>query len=230
MQFRRFLAPASAALLSAALLVGCGTAGQPQTGPGHPGTPANTAKLGHQAKQSAHRIKSAGNHAAHKVTSKANRSIRQSTKGASSAGKSKGKGHKAHKTPKAKGHKGKPGSHRGSGKNKKDHKATMSLAGAQITPAMAPQGASLFRSQGCTSCHGPQGQGTSAAPALNGSGPVPILSTYPTPASLASFIHAYMPLTNPGSLTATQADELAAYLYYTLNHGKATAARTGHGG
>jgi len=31
-----------------------------------------------------------------------------------------------------------------------------------------PDGATLFRRQGCVACHGPSGQGSSLAPALNG--------------------------------------------------------------
>lgn len=218
LQLRRFVAPASAGLLSAFLLAGCGAAGQPNTGNGagagttngNAGTTTGTGNLGNQAKSSANRVKSAGNTAAHKVTSKANNSTKSST--SSTSGKPKGD-------------KGKSG-----GKGGKGGKATSAMAAVNITPAMAVQGASLFRSEGCTSCHGPQGSGTSAAPALNGTGSVPILSTYPTPASLATFIHANMPLTNPGSLTATQADELAAYVFYTLNHGKPSVAATSHGG
>ncbi|MCL6595086.1 MAG: c-type cytochrome [Firmicutes bacterium] len=86
-----------------------------------------------------------------------------------------------------------------------------------IPPALAAQGARLYTAHACGSCHGPQGAGTSAAPALNGTGQVPVLTTYPTPQALATFIHHNMPLTRPGSLTASEADALAAYIYYTLN-------------
>ncbi len=206
LQVRRLLAPASTLLVTALLLAGCGAAGRPNTGAGtgtttgNAGTTTGTGNMAKQAKTSAHKVKSTGNKAAHKITSKANKATTASKK------PSKGKVAKGSK------------------------KAASAMAPVSITPAMAVQGASLFRSTGCTSCHGPQGQGTSAAPALNGTGPVPILSTYPTPAALATFIHVNMPLTNPGKLTATQADELAAYVFYTLNHGKATGASTTHGG
>jgi cytochrome c len=92
-----------------------------------------------------------------------------------------------------------------------------------IPPALAAQGARLYTARACASCHGPQGAGTSAAPALNGTGQVPVLTTYPTPEALATFIHHNMPLTRPGSLTASEADALAAYIYYTLNRAAAPA-------
>lgn len=92
-------------------------------------------------------------------------------------------------------------------------------ASAKITPALASSGMTLYSAKRCATCHGPQGQGTSAAPALNGSGPTPVLAnpTTNTPPKLAAYIHQYMPLTQPGTLTADEADRLAAYIYYSLN-------------
>lgn len=82
-------------------------------------------------------------------------------------------------------------------------------------PAPAPQapavtassrGQSLFNAQ-CVSCHGANGAGGSA-PSLKGTP-----SKYSTQAALASYIQANMPLTNPHSLSSSQASDLAAYLF-----------------
>jgi mono/diheme cytochrome c family protein len=188
---------------------GCGAPGVPRSHPGAPAVRTGRAAL-HKAAHHASRLKAKGEH----VERQMRRTARQT-----------GAGGKAGSHPsKAKG-----SQHgKGSGKGNRAHRhrsASSQAAGAvapapAITPAMAPAGATLYRTQGCGGCHGPQGQGTSAAPALNGTSSVPVLSTYPTPQSLATFIHHNMPLTHPGTLTATQADELAAYIYYTLNHGR----------
>lgn len=53
-------------------------------------------------------------------------------------------------------------------------------------------------------------------PALNTS---VVTQTFTTQASLAAFIQQNMPLSNPGSLSASQAAELAAYVE-TLASGK----------
>jgi cytochrome c len=93
-------------------------------------------------------------------------------------------------------------------------------AAPTVSPRRAAQGAALFRSAACDSCHGPAGQGSSAAPALDGSGPTPVLANPATnsPQKLATFIRRNMPLNHPGILTRDQAASLAAYVYYTLNH------------
>lgn len=154
----------------------------------------------------------------------------RSGKAASSMPRPKAPGNKSGVKPmgalgdRVKGTRGKRGATVGqgsapAGRGGKGAKGTPSAsAPTRLTPAMAAQGATLYTASKCASCHGPQGSGTSSAPALNGTGSVPVTTTYPTPEAMATFIHQNMPLTNPGSLTASQADELAAYIYYTLNH------------
>ena len=77
------------------------------------------------------------------------------------------------------------------------------------TPTLATAGKGRFRAQSCASSLGPQGVGTGTAP---------VLTLDPGAANLASFIHQNMPVTRPGSLRATQADERPAYVDDTLNH------------
>ncbi|MDA8440898.1 MAG: c-type cytochrome [Peptococcaceae bacterium] len=91
---------------------------------------------------------------------------------------------------------------------------------ATVTPAPAPKAAVVSESPAvsagestygslCVGCHGANGVGSKAAPALKGT-----LAAYPTLSALTSFIHAAMPASKPGSLTPTQAANLAAYLFY----------------
>lgn len=72
-------------------------------------------------------------------------------------------------------------------------------------------GAKLF-STTCIACHAPDAKGTPGlAPSLRGQ--AYLFTLYPTQAQLAKFIQAYMPKTAPGSLTAHQASNLAAFIY-----------------
>lgn len=71
----------------------------------------------------------------------------------------------------------------------------------------------------CAYCHGSQGQGgvRMGAPALWGPSGVIKGSGYDNQSSLAAFIQQYMPLeavngVNPGSLTTSQANNVAAYI------------------
>lgn len=98
--------------------------------------------------------------------------------------------------------------------------------------ALSPQvlaGQELF-THVCYYCHGLNGAGDnhgSGAPALWGSGS-PLWSALSanlnsSPSTLARFIHAYMPLKTvngvaPGSLSVTQANDVAAFIFYEHKH------------
>jgi len=74
----------------------------------------------------------------------------------------------------------------------------------------AAVGASIFKST-CTTCHGVDAMGTPGlAPALRGH--AYLFTLYPTVDQLATFIHDYMPRTDPGSLSKTEAADLAAFI------------------
>jgi cytochrome c len=72
----------------------------------------------------------------------------------------------------------------------------------------AQAGASLFEAE-CETCHGVGGDGAGGAPVLNNGA---VLKTYPTESALAAFIQANMPASDPGSLTPTDAQDLAYYI------------------
>lgn len=82
------------------------------------------------------------------------------------------------------------------------------------TPAPAPapaaspvsSGQTLYAAQ-CQSCHGSNAAGGSA-PSLKGTP-----SKYGSQSALSSYIQANMPLTSPHSLSSTDANNLAAYLF-----------------
>lgn len=74
------------------------------------------------------------------------------------------------------------------------------------------RGAALFAST-CAACHGAQGQGTPPTiPALWGSMSYSIAASMAREERAASFIQRFMPVSNPGSLTAQQAFDVAAYV------------------
>lgn len=72
-------------------------------------------------------------------------------------------------------------------------------------------GAKLYAST-CESCHGKGGIGTASAPRL--AAPSAVVSQFGTESSLEAFIAHNMPATNPGSLTATQAHNVAGYIWH----------------
>lgn len=78
-------------------------------------------------------------------------------------------------------------------------------ASAPVTSS-GTSGQTIFAAQ-CASCHGNNGIGGSA-PALKG-----ISTQYASQSALAGFLQKNMPLSNPGSLSASQSSELATYLY-----------------
>lgn len=71
-------------------------------------------------------------------------------------------------------------------------------------------GAKIFTAQ-CQTCHGPSGNGTTSAPRL--SSPSPIWYTFHTESALQAYIQAHMPGNHPGTLTGTQAKDVAAYVW-----------------
>ncbi len=73
------------------------------------------------------------------------------------------------------------------------------------------RGRALYASA-CVSCHGADGQGSTAAPPLWGNRSFNIGAGMARIGTSAAFIRANMPLDKPGSLTAEQAFDLAAYI------------------
>lgn len=72
-------------------------------------------------------------------------------------------------------------------------------------------GAKLFATT-CIACHAPTATGVPGlAPTLRGQ--AFLFTLYPTQAQLAEFIQQYMPKVDPGSLSAQQAANLAAFIY-----------------
>jgi mono/diheme cytochrome c family protein len=72
----------------------------------------------------------------------------------------------------------------------------------------AQAGAALFEAE-CETCHGVGGDGAGGAPILNNGA---VLKSYPTESALEAFIVANMPASDPGSLTPTDAQDLAYYI------------------
>jgi mono/diheme cytochrome c family protein len=71
-------------------------------------------------------------------------------------------------------------------------------------------GAQIFRAQ-CQTCHGASGVGTPSAPRL--AKPSAVAATFPTQAQLEAFIQHNMPASAPGSLTTSQATQVAGYVW-----------------
>jgi thiosulfate dehydrogenase len=72
-------------------------------------------------------------------------------------------------------------------------------------------GAVVFGSQ-CSSCHGPTGDGTLAAPPVWGPSSFNIGAGMARRLTAAAFVRANMPFATPGTLTDQQALDVAAYL------------------
>ena len=78
-------------------------------------------------------------------------------------------------------------------------------------PGDSARGAALFATT-CTICHGPDGQGTAAAPPLWGPHSFNMGASMARIRTAAGFIHSAMPMSKPGTLTPQQAFDLAAYV------------------
>lgn len=87
------------------------------------------------------------------------------------------------------------------------------------TAVEANAGRSLY-AQNCAKCHGADLQGV-MVPAL---ATAKVRHDYPTPESLYAFIHVAMPANAPGTLTAAQYHDLAAYLLQ--RNGRLPASKT----
>jgi cytochrome c len=73
---------------------------------------------------------------------------------------------------------------------------------------MAEEGRGVY-SVTCSPCHGPLGQGSSEAALI---GPGSDLAQYGTAGALLEFISRAMPYGDPGSLTASQYNQVTAFL------------------
>jgi len=93
-------------------------------------------------------------------------------------------------------------------------KGSASEKWAKKRAAVARAGGRLF-ARDCSSCHGPDARGTASGPSLVSAG---LLHSYPTRPALADFIRRNMPLNRPGTLTAQEAQELAAWLFQKNGH------------
>lgn len=84
---------------------------------------------------------------------------------------------------------------------------------APTVPAMGnvAAGAKLFAAS-CQTCHGKNGVGAGAGPRL--ASPSNVVAQFGTESALGSFIQHNMPANNPGSLSATQASNAAAYVWH----------------
>jgi thiosulfate dehydrogenase len=78
-------------------------------------------------------------------------------------------------------------------------------------PGDTTRGAQQFAAS-CAVCHGADGLGTNAAPPVWGPQSFNVGAGMARYRTAAAFIYAAMPLNNPGSLTAQQAFDLAAYV------------------
>jgi thiosulfate dehydrogenase len=85
------------------------------------------------------------------------------------------------------------------------------LPALEPLPGDTSRAAPLFAST-CAVCHGADGQGTNAAPALWGPHSYNIGAGMARLRTAAAFIRAAMPQNNPGSLSPQQAFDLAAYI------------------
>ena len=96
----------------------------------------------------------------------------------------------------------------------KDIPVGTAIAGASGLPSMpdtlqgdVERGKALFTAKTCITCHGANGEGNTVFPALWGA------KAYSIGASMAaSFIKHNMPQTAPGTLTAQESFDLAAYI------------------
>lgn len=89
---------------------------------------------------------------------------------------------------------------------------------AAYTAAEVAAGAKLYAST-CATCHGTNGQADTALGRKYHAfilwGPKSVIpSSLNTMSALSAFIHSSMPFTNPGSLTAAQATDAAAYILH----------------
>jgi thiosulfate dehydrogenase len=78
-------------------------------------------------------------------------------------------------------------------------------------PGDTARGRAIFAGR-CTICHGPDGQGTAAAPPLWGPGSFNIGAGMARLRTAASFIHVAMPFDKPGTLTPQEAYDVAAFV------------------
>jgi len=74
-----------------------------------------------------------------------------------------------------------------------------------------PAGTTVYRAD-CASCHGSGGVGASNGPRL--AKPSNVVSTYSSQAQLEVYVAHSMPTTNPGSLSAKDAADVAAYVWH----------------
>jgi thiosulfate dehydrogenase len=74
------------------------------------------------------------------------------------------------------------------------------------------RGEQLFTQKTCVTCHGPEGKGAGAIPALWGATSYSIGASMAREERAASFIMHNMPQTAPGTLTAQEAFDLAAFI------------------
>lgn len=88
-------------------------------------------------------------------------------------------------------------------------KVTNSTA-TPMPAASVARGATIFKAQ-CASCHGPSGNGTYSAPRL--SAPSGIWYKFHSPSALEDYIRVHMPGNHPATLSQTEAQDVAAYLW-----------------
>lgn len=102
-------------------------------------------------------------------------------------------------------------------------KVTLAAMPAGMTQAMIDAGQQSFGTV-CAACHGPNGAGTAAAPALNDAEWLNIAGAYPEIVTIINSgvatpkqFGGMMPPKGGGQFTAEQVNELAAYVY-ALSH------------
>ncbi len=86
------------------------------------------------------------------------------------------------------------------------------IAMAEVLPGDSARGAALYVSKTCVACHQPNGGGTGVFPALWGPASYSVGASMARRERAASFIMHNMPQTAPGTLTAQEAFDLAAYV------------------
>ncbi|MBW7935161.1 MAG: c-type cytochrome, partial [Gemmatimonadaceae bacterium] len=79
-------------------------------------------------------------------------------------------------------------------------------------PGDVARGEKLFTEKTCVTCHGPEGKGNGPIPALWGEKSYSIGASMAREERAASFIMHNMPQTAPGTLTAQEAFDLAAFI------------------